>query len=76
MGNAYRVRDGHMDETLQHAGGQLVHNLDHGFIVILRANHMTLMRHLLNNVYATLTGLVLISIMSKINPLHVYAYLG
>lgn len=34
------------------------------------------MRLLLNNVYATLTGLVLISVISKINPLHVYAYLG
>lgn len=37
MVNAYRVRDGHMDETLQHAGSQLVHNLDHRFIIILRA---------------------------------------
>lgn len=37
IGNAYRVGDSHMDKTVQHAGGQLVHNLDHGLIVILRA---------------------------------------
>lgn len=33
---SYRVRDGHMNNAVHHSRAQLVHDLNHGFVIILQ----------------------------------------
>lgn len=55
--HTHRVRDSHMNKAVHYRWAQLVHNLYHGFIIILEENTISYFKKVSSNVRRVMAGI-------------------
>lgn len=55
--HTHRVRDSHMNKAVHYSWAQLVHDLYHGFIIILEENRTSYFRKVSSNVRGVMAGI-------------------